>query len=192
MSAQPTGPVYLALDIETTGLDRTKDAILEIAWRAVDANLEVIPDFPPFERVFALTANGMKRLIEAPAVVRTMHSASGLLGDVLGSKDKIDVTVSVLDSTLRRLHERFERVHLLGMSIHFDAEFLKHNGFAWLFDDARGIHHRMYDISSVKIALDQAGVEWKRAEKGNHRALADVDEAIEQARIFHALFGGLK
>lgn len=181
---------YLALDIETTGLHPSEDQILEVAWKAVDTSFNEI-EGESFERVLGLTNKGLDRLSAAPEIVRAMHSRSGLLGDVLGSRDQIKQVATRLDGALSRIHQKYERVHLLGMSIHFDVEFLKANGFGYLFSDERGIHHRMYDISSVKLALTQAGVTFDAAPKGNHRALADVDEALNQARIFGDLFEGI-
>ena len=187
MANTPTDVAYLALDIETTGLDPQKDQILEVAWKALDPSLSVMEGFD-FSAVVGLTTAGWDRLSSAPEVVRNMHSTSGLLGDVLAAKKDLAHVGYHLGQTLFRLHKDFDRVHLLGMSIHFDAEFLKANGFGSCFDDSSGIHHRMYDLSSVKLALAQSGIEYPQAAKGNHRAAADVDEAIEQARMFHGFF----
>lgn len=187
MTEEKQDVAFLALDIETTGLDPAEDQILEIAWRAVDHKYNPI-EGEYLSRVFSLTSGGLDRLTKGPEVVRQMHSTSGLLGDVLGSREAIEPSVTRLDGALSRLHDKYERIHLLGMSIHFDAEFLKANGFARLFNDKRGIHHRMYDITSIKLALTQAGVPYEAAPKGNHRALNDVDEALDQARLFGALF----
>lgn len=189
MNDSPT-IAYLGLDIETTGLDPNADQIIELAWKAVDHEFNEI-EGESFSRVFSLSTAGLERLTTGPEVVREMHSRSGLLGDVLGSRDQIEPAARRLETTLLRLHETYDRVHLLGMSIHFDAEFLKANGFSRLFSDARGIHHRMYDLTSVKLALTQAGVAFEAAPKGDHRAANDVDEALHQALLFGDLFAGL-
>ena len=51
-----------------------------------------------------------------------------------------------------------------------------------------GIHHRLLDLSSVKLMLDSSGVEWERAENtGAHRAVNDVREVIAQGKIFREM-----
>ena len=83
-------------------------------------------------------------------------------------------------------------VHLAGLSISFDRDFLKKDpSWALFFDnDTLGVslHHRLLDLSSLKMFLTARGVPWDKATNtGAHRAANDVRETLAQARIFWEL-----
>jgi len=73
----------------------------------------------------------------------------------------------------------------VGMSVGFGREFLP----AHVFDDRltgrSRFHTRILDISPLRLMFGSAGVGYTRASNiGPHRALNDVIEGIDQARIF--------
>ena len=196
-----------ALDIETTGIDPDEDLILEISWVITDEDFNTIT--PLRTAIVRHNLAGLQDvwlLLRENDVVRNMHQQSGLL---LAFNTETPVSMEALammfcDDVKRAsivsgkfFDDEVPQVHLTGNSIAFDREFLKRNHtWANFFDsDVLGIeiHHRLLDLSSVKMMLDSAGVAWKKAENpGPHRAANDVLEVVEQGQIFHTLLAELK
>lgn len=190
--------VYLALDIETTGLSVSSDYILEIGWRWLDEDFTDLAGTQPQSYILEHEswADVWHALRNAPQIVKDMHNASGLIADLLRSDDG-ETRRRHAAEVYRLLWEEFEtvrsiygqdvRIHLLGMSAHFDAEFIKAHIGQRLFDDREGIHHRIADLSSVKLFLESANVAYPKATPGGHRVSSDNVEAQEQARIFRRM-----
>lgn len=183
---------FLFPDVETTGTDSEKDFLLEVAWVLTDDNFQPLNEPQTFlvdqmDRWSDMWA----RLRNADPIVQAMHASSGLTQELKEREDGF----ANLDEIYNRMHAdlmsvgRNELVHLAGMSVHFDKAFLMANNFGALFWDSAHtkplIHHRMLDLSSLKLLWESAGVEFEQAPNvGKHRALNDVYEGIAQARIF--------
>lgn len=196
-----------ALDIETTGLDPDEDLILEISWVITDEDFNTItPLRTEIVHHNLAELQDIWLLLRENDVVRNMHQQSGLIPaintetpmsmEALALMFRDDVTVAHASQGID-ISPLAPRVHLTGNSIAFDREFLKRNPtWANFFDsDVLGIeiHHRLLDLSSVKMMLDAVGVTWKKAENpGPHRAANDVLEVVEQGQIFHTLLTELK
>lgn len=194
MTSPQDGPKrFLFTDIETTGLEPNKDIILEVAWAFTDENLEVVGTpraftIKPEDHQWSTIANRLGQ----NSYVREMHYKSGLWAALPSAETDFYEVEAVLQQDLRSVQLRPSLdipVHLAGLSVHFDKEFLEYNGWDL---ETMGVHYRIFDLSAVKIMLDISGVGWERVSNaGEHRALNDVFEAIEQARIFRELFGRL-
>lgn len=183
---------YLFPDVEITGTDPDEDFLLEVAWVLTD------DDFQPLTEPQTFLVDQMDRwtdmwarLRNADPIVQMMHAASGLTQELKEREDGF----ANLDEIYSRLHADLvsvghnELVHLAGMSVHFDKSFLIANDFGGLFWDSTHtkplIHHRMLDLSSLKLLWQSAGIGFEQAlNVGKHRALNDVYEGISQARIF--------
>lgn len=186
--------IYVNLDIETTGLDPERDHILEIAWAILDEDFD--PIFDAREFIVDHGSNWpdvVSALRAAPAVVRNMHVNSGLAGDLLG---KGGSTLQVIADSLYRdinvARAKFApntTAHLMGFSPEFDRSFL--STAPWftsvVSESPTGLNHRLYNLSSVKIAYENAGIEIPAANNPNpHRALHDITEVMRFAQLVKA------
>ncbi len=166
------------MDLEMTGLDHTRDVIVEIATLVTDDDLQIVAEGPDLvvhqpDEVLALMD---------PFVVE-MHTRSGLLDAIKAS------TVSLADAgaaTLAFIREHVpeERsVPLCGNSIGTDRRFLA----AYLPEVENFLHYRSVDVSSVKELVKRwyPEVDAKRPHRpGNHRALDDIRQSVEELRYY--------
>ncbi len=163
-------PKYLFLDLETTGLDPTRDVVLEYAAVPLDADLE---------RANA-TAYEIQRFSKfgwgpISSVVVDMHTRNGLWA-ACESAEPVMFWSKL--AVLIESHDWAEGKPILaGSSIHFDRSFLPPQIVARL-------HHRMLDVSSIKmLCQDMApdGTAWPKGEP-KHRATSDVLGSIATLR----------
>lgn len=176
---------YMFLDLETTGTDPVEDRILEVAWTFTDEHFKVI-GAPRSFRVDAADdwSQVIQRLKQTPYVLN-MHVESGLWAELAGENTTpaYKVRDQMYDDIAKQSTIGAD-IHLAGFSVHFDKSFLEHWSALWSLDGS-GLHHRIYDLSAVKMALENVGIPYQKATNhGAHRALNDIFEAIDQARIF--------
>lgn len=191
-----TEQLFCFLDLETTGLDSKLDEICEIAWAFTDSDFNVLGTPQTF--VTQISHDGFTR-IRRREIVRNMHEKSGLFAELIRDDGvPLDLAFKKLQMQLEDYTPSVgdELVQLAGLSIHFDKRMIEAAGWMSLFEDWRTdiatFHHRLYDLSSVKIAMRNANAPFDTPEnKGAHRALNDVFETIEQARIFRTRLEGL-
>jgi oligoribonuclease len=165
------------IDCEMTGLDLSRDALVEIACIVTDGELVAMDD-------------GIDVLIKPPAkalegmadVVRTMHTSSGLLAELDNGLTIAEAQDLVLEYVRQHVPES-RKVPLCGNSISTDRTFLARD----MPELDNFLHYRMVDVSSIK---ELARRWYPRAyfaspeKHGGHRALADIRESIRELRYY--------
>lgn len=165
------------IDCEMTGLDLEADALVEVAALVTDFDLNVLG-----EGIDVLIKPPQAALDQMIDFVRNMHVSSGLLEELEGGTTMADAEQQVL-AYIKEYCPDGSRPPLGGNTVATDRAFLARDmpaleGF---------LHYRNVDVSSIK----ELARRWyprtyfaAPAKRGNHRALADIQESIEELRYY--------
>jgi oligoribonuclease len=160
-----------------TGLDLVSDALVEIACVVTDPELAELD-----EGIDLIIKPPAEALDQMPELVRQMHTASGLLGELPGGITLAEAQDRVLRYVRGHVKEP-RKAPLCGNSIATDRAFLARD----LPKLDEFLHYRMIDVSSVK----ELARRWyprayfaSPAKVGGHRALADIRESITELRYY--------
>ncbi|MFT4217017.1 MAG: oligoribonuclease [Micropruina sp.] len=165
------------IDCEMTGLDLTSDALIEVAALVTDGELNVLGD-----GVDVVVKPSAAALSQMSDFVREMHDKSGLLTLLDDGLDMETAEQQVLDY-VRQWVPNVRTAPLAGNTIGTDRAFLARDMPAL----ESHVHYRNVDVSSIK---ELARRWYPRAyyntptKSGNHRALADIRESIEELRYY--------
>jgi oligoribonuclease len=167
------------IDCEMTGLDTETDALIEVAALVTDFELQVLGD--GVDIVIKPPGGALERMAD---VVRTMHTHSGLLDELAGGVDLATAEHQVLDYVRAFVPEE-RKAPLAGNTVGTDRLFLTRD---MPMLEAH-LHYRIVDVSSIK----ELARRWypkayfnSPPKTGNHRALADIQESIEELRYYRA------
>jgi oligoribonuclease len=160
-----------------TGLDLRADALIEVAALVTDFDLNVLGD-----GVDVVVKPPREALDQMDDFVRNMHTSSGLLEELDGGLTMAEAEERVLTYIKEHCPEG-SRPPLAGNTVATDRSFLAR--------DMPGLesflHYRIVDVSSIK----ELARRWfprayfsAPAKSGNHRALADIRESIEELRYY--------
>lgn len=165
------------IDCEMTGLDLVDDALIEVAALVTDFDLNVLGDGvdivikPPDE---AITQMG--------DYVRQMHQKSGLSAQLDAGVTLQEAERQVL-AYIRKFCSEGSRPPLAGNTVATDRSFLVRD----MPTLESFLHYRIVDVSSIK----ELSRRWfprayyqAPSKRGNHRALADIQESIEELRYY--------
>ncbi len=165
------------IDCEMTGLDLARDALVEIACVVTDSELVLVDD--GIDLVIKPPAEALDTM---PDVVREMHTASGLLGELAAGITLAEAQEQVLAYVRKHVPDS-RKVPLCGNSIGTDRSFIARD----MPELDAFLHYRMVDVSSIK---ELARRWYPRAyfaspeKHGGHRALADIRESINELRYY--------
>jgi oligoribonuclease len=165
------------IDCEMTGLDLGADALIEVAALVTDFDLNVLG-----EGIDIIVKPPPEALEQMNDFVRAMHEKSGLLDELDNGLTMAEAEEQVLAYVKRHCADG-SRPPLAGNTVATDRSFLARDmpaleGF---------LHYRIVDVSSIK----ELARRWfprayfqAPAKLGNHRALADIQESIEELRYY--------
>lgn len=165
------------IDCEMTGLDLTADALIEVAALVTDAELNVLGD-----GVDVVVRPSDEALAQMGDFVREMHEKSGLLPLLADGLSLAEAEERVL-SYIREFVPEPRKAPLAGNTVGTDRTFLVRD----MPELESHLHYRSVDVSSIK---ELARRWYPRAyyntpdKTGNHRALADIAESIEELRYY--------
>lgn len=166
------------MDLEMTGLDPHRDAIIEIATLVTDDQLELVAEGP--DLVISAPAEALASMEQ---VVRSMHTRSGLLAAVEASTVSLEQAGSSTLDFIKHHVPEAGTAPLCGNSIGTDRRFLA----SYLPEIENYLHYRSIDVSSVKELCRR----WypdalaKAPDKaGGHRALDDIRESVAELAYY--------
>jgi oligoribonuclease len=165
------------IDCEMTGLDLQADALIEVAALVTDFDLNVMG-----EGIDLVIKPSGDALAQMGDYVRTMHETSGLLEELDDGITLADAEAQVL-AFIRQHCPDGSRPPLAGNSVATDRAFIARD--MPLLESF--LHYRIVDVSSIKeLARRWYPRTWYAApaKQGNHRALADIQESIEELRYY--------
>ena len=160
-----------------TGLSLQADALIEVAVLVTDFDLNVIGE--GIDIVIKPPAEALEQMDD---FVRNMHTVSALLPELEHGVTLAEAEAQVL-AYVQEQCGKDARPPLAGNSIGTDRAFLARDMptlEGWL-------HYRNVDVSTIK----ELSRRWfprtyfqAPAKRGNHRALADIQESIEELRYY--------
>ena len=160
-----------------TGLDVTRDALIEVAVVITDADLNIVD--PGIDVLITPPAEALEGMND---FVRQMHTSSGLLDELSSGTTMEDAQQQVIDY-IRRFVPTPKKALLAGNSVGTDKMFLEAN-MPLVIDH---LHYRLVDVSSIK----ELAKRWYRkafeeapVKHGGHRALADILESIQELEYY--------
>jgi oligoribonuclease len=176
----PRDDLLVWIDLEMTGLDPERCAIVEIATIVTDAELSIVAEGPNL-----VVHQPPEVLATMEDVVVKMHRRSGLLDRIAAS----DVSLSAAEeATLAFVAEYCtpRSSPLCGNSIWKDRQFVER----YMKRLDAHLHYRCIDVSTLK----ELARRWYPAQfdppakKETHRALDDILESIAELRWYRQTF----
>ncbi|WP_072802537.1 oligoribonuclease [Rhodococcoides yunnanense] len=166
------------IDCEMTGLDLSKDKLIEIAALVTDSELEILG-----EGVDIVIHADDDALAGMPDVVKKMHAKSGLTEEVRASTVTLEEAEKQVLEYIRQHVPVAGTVPLAGNSIATDRGFISRD----MVDLDTYLHYRMIDVSSIKELSRRwyPRIYFGQPAKGlAHRALADIKESIKELKYY--------
>lgn len=165
------------IDCEMTGLSLQHDALVEVAALVTDYELNILGD-----GVDVIIKPPTAALDQMNEFVTKMHTDSGLITELDAGLTLREAEELVLDY-IREYVPEPGKAPLAGNSVGTDRAFLARD----MAELEGWLHYRIVDVSSIKELTRR----WyprayfaAPAKSGNHRALADIAESIDELRYY--------
>lgn len=164
------------VDLEMTGLDVEKEAIIEVAALITDMDFNILDTYE------AIVNQPQSILSRMDDWNKDHHSKSGLLAKIPFGKDPNQVEedlCNLLKKHWPKIEKKDDKPILAGNSIAQDRLFLN-KYFTKLSSE---LHYRMLDVSSWKIIFHNK-FNLRYEKKNAHRALDDILESVEELKFY--------
>lgn len=161
----------LWIDLEMTGLDVTRERIIEVALIVTDK------DFNPLETYESVVFQDQKFLDAMDEWNTKQHGESGLVAKVPNApkQEKVEKDLcQIIDK-----HFAGEPAVLCGNSIGQDRKFID----AYMPELSQKLHYRMLDVTSWKLIMSTR-FQVAHEKKESHRALDDIQESIDELKCY--------
>ena len=165
----------LWIDLEMTGLDTSRDVILEVAAIVTDWDFK---ELATFEEIVHQSDHTLETMNEWSI---KQHGISGLTEKVRQSKKSGEQVETDLLKFIDKNFEKDVPILLAGNSIHMDRRFIETQ---WKRVDTT-LHYRMLDVSAWKVVFENK-FKKKFAKPEEHRALGDIRGSIEELKYYLA------
>ena len=164
------------MDLEMTGLDHTRDVIVEIATLVTDDDLKIVAEGPDI-----VVWQPEATLASMEKIVVDMHTSSGLLEAIRASTTSLEEAGAATLAFIKEHVEQPRSVPLCGNSIGMDRRFLA----AYLPDIENHLHYRSIDVSTIKELARRWYPDVAPPKKAtSHRALDDIRESVDELRFW--------
>ena len=177
MPNENTYPYLVWVDCEMTGLDTSKDVLVEIAVLVTDSELNIIGD-----GVDVVIKASPEQISDMNELVTKMHTDSGLITEIpngIAVSDAENLILSYLESS----GVIAGKSPLAGNSVYVDRIFITRD----MPKLSEYLHYRTIDVSSIKELTRR----WypkvyfnAPAKTGNHRALGDIKDSIAELSFY--------
>ena len=170
-------PNLIWVDCEMTGLNLKKDVLVEIAVLVTDSQLNILG-----EGIDLVIKVEQEYLDGMGDFVREMHTASGLLLEIPNGVSLPQAEEKILEY-LKKYAPDAGKSPLAGNSVSVDRNFIARD--LPLFNEY--LHYRTIDVSSIKELARRwyPRVYFAAPKKtGNHRALGDIQDSIEELEYY--------
>ena len=172
-------PHLIWIDCEMTGLSLDKDVLVEIAVLVTDSELNLIGE--GIDLVIKATP---EQLADMNEFVTQMHTTSGLITEIPNG-----ITLHAAENAILAYLASTGTVEgkspLAGNSVSVDRNFIARD----MPRLNQYLHYRTVDVSSIK----ELARRWypkiyfaAPAKTGNHRALGDIQDSIEELKYYRA------
>jgi oligoribonuclease len=169
-SALPTKLLWV--DLEMTGLDSSKDVILEIAAEITDFTFKTLASYE------AIIKHPEAILTDMNEWAAAQHASSGLTDRIrTQGRPEEDVKHELIGFIKGQFGD--EPAILAGNSIHNDRIFIKQ----WWPEVDTLLHYRMLDVSAFKILM-QGKYDVNFEKKDVHRAFDDIQASIAELQFY--------
>jgi oligoribonuclease len=170
-------PHLVWIDCEMTGLSLETDALVEIAVLVTDSELNILGE--GIDLVIHATDGQIAGMND---FVRDMHTSSGLINEIPDGIEVAEAEKQIL-SYLASVGVAPGKSPLAGNSVSVDRNFIARDMKAL----ADYLHYRTIDVSTIK----ELSRRWypkayfaAPAKTGNHRALGDIRDSIEELKYY--------
>ncbi|KAJ7209716.1 ribonuclease H-like domain-containing protein [Mycena pura] len=165
------------IDCEMTGLDPSKDKILEIAVLITNGNLDLVD-----EGIEYIIRTDKASLDAMDEWCTNQHGQSGLTQACLDSPHSHDEVSQAVLAYIKKWVPRRHVGILAGNSVHADRLFLA----KYMPEVVEWLHYRIIDVSSIKELsrrwYPEMGI--PKLTKSNHRALEDIRGSISELQWY--------